>query len=454
MRTVFLIVLMIAIPFICTSQAQPPDTDPPTPASAEKILDLIEQLDGNRFRERQLAEQELLRLGTEAIPAMETAMENATGEAAARLLRILEDLRRSIRLVEIQREASLERVVAVAISADGRYLYATAYTSNAITIFEIDPDSGRLTLVDTLHDPVNLNGAVATRLAPTRDLAAAVAFRARSVTLLHRDQATGKFTPLHTVMPTANQPSLRFPIDVMFSPDAKFLYVLDPQAIGVSTRGAIFVYRITADRTLEFIESNVGQRNCFDNPRGIVCHPTLNQFYVTSSNSGTLTRVEFDRESGKTIVLQIVADEQNGVTGLAGAMSVTISRDGKFLYTSAGRFSGDSCIGVCRVADDGTLSVIEEHVSGRDQIGNFLGGNELLVSPDGNNVYATGTRSSTLAGFSRDPDSGHLHFIETVSLGGNELGPAGLTISANGKYVDVAVEGDRGIAVFRREQAQ
>jgi DNA-binding beta-propeller fold protein YncE len=98
--------------------------------------------------------------------------------------------------------------------------------------------------------------------------------------------------------------------------------------------------------------------------------------------------------------------------------------------------------------------VIEEHVSGRDQIGDFLGGNELLISPDGNNVYATGTRSSTLAGFSRDPDSGRLHFIEIVSLGGNELGPASLAVSGNAKYVYVAVEGDRGTAVFRREQVQ
>jgi 6-phosphogluconolactonase (cycloisomerase 2 family) len=103
---------------------------------------------------------------------------------------------------------------------------------------------------------------------------------------------------------------------------------------------------------------------------------------------------------------------------------------------------------------DGTLSVIEQHVSGRDQIGDFLGGNELLISPNGNNVYATGTRSSTLAGFSRDPDSGVCILSKPSRSAVTNSAPAGLAISGNGKYVYVAVEGDRGIAVFRREQAQ
>lgn len=420
-------------------------------ARADSIAELVKQLDSDRFQERQLAEQQLMRLGKQAIPEIELALETAEGEAKARLRRIVGDLRRSIRLVEIHQHPSLDCVTSATVSNDGRFLYTAAWKACAVSQFSVDPRTGRLTFVEALQDAHDWRGAVALRLSADDQLAAVTSFSSKTVTLLLRNKDTGKLERKHTVKPFPTEPSLAFPIDASFSPDSKHLYVLDTNFRGANTVGAIFVYRVSDQNRLEFVETNVGQKTCFQNARGIAFHPLLDKFYVAAGDPGQLVCVEFDRQTGQTAVQQIIADEKDGVHGLSGAMSVAVSADGRFLYSSSGRFRGDSAVSVFKISEDGRLSVIEEHISGRDPTGNFLGGNELLVSPDGKNVYATGTRSATLAGFSRDVKTGMLKFIETVSLGGNELGPAGLAIGADGDYLYVAVEGSGGIAVFRRD---
>ncbi len=416
-----------------------------------KIDDIVKQLYSDRFKERQSAEQALLRLGKSAIPMMEAALNTAAGEAKVRLKRILDDLHRSIRLVETHQHPTLNCVTSATISDDGRFLYTAAWKANAISAFSIDPKSGRLTFVEAIQDANDLHGAVSLRLSDDNRWAAVTSFNARTVTLLRRDENTGKLNRTYTVKPVPTAPALTFPIEAAFSPGSQYLYVLDTNNRGAGTFGAIFVYRVTNHDTLELVETNVGQQNCFHDARGIAFHPSLDLFYVAAGDPGQLVRVEWDRKTGLTQVRQVVHDEQLGVSGLSGVMGVAISTDGKFLYSSSGRFRGDSAVSAFQIADDGKLTVLEERISGRDPMGNFLGGNELLVSADGKNVYATATRSATLAGFSRDVVTGKLEFIETVSLGGKELGPAGVAIGPDGEYLYVAVEGSGGIAVFRRD---
>ncbi len=72
--------------------------------------------------------------------------------------------------------------------------------------------------------------------------------------------------------------------------------------------------------------------------------------------------------------------------GLAGAMAVAVSPDGRHVYVSAGRFGGDDAVIVFRLAGHGRLAVIQEFLDGGGELQGFLGGNELAVSPDGLNA--------------------------------------------------------------------
>jgi len=190
---------------------------------------------------------------------------------------------------------------------------------------------------------------------------------------------------------------------------------------------------------------------CFADGRGIDFHPDGKALYIGASHAGCVVAMDWDAKAGKATIKQIVEDEKDGVTGLDGVMGVTVSSDGKFLYTSSGRFRGDSSVGVFSIDEDRKLSRVQELIAGQDKMGNFLGGNELTLSADGKNLYVTGTISGTLAGFERDPKTGKLSFIETVPLGQErELGPAGIAINKDGTFVYVAVESVGKVAIFKR----
>jgi 6-phosphogluconolactonase (cycloisomerase 2 family) len=133
-------------------------------------------------------------------------------------------------------------------------------------------------------------------------------------------------------------------------------------------------------------------------------------------------------------------------------MGVAVSRDGRSVYVNSGRFEGDNAVSAFRIGDDGRLKLIQEFINGQGRLNGFEGGNHLGITPDGLNVYAAANRSGTVACFRRDPGSGQLTLMETISDGapGNELGAVGISISPDGQFVYVPAEDGRAISVFRR----
>ena len=413
--------------------------------SDERIAELIKGLDADGFKARENSEQELIRIGKPAVKAVRKAFENSRGEVKSRCRRILKKLVRSIRLVESTTHPDLGFVVSTVISNDGKFLYSSAWKANAVAVFSREKESGKITHLQSLKDP-DLAGAVCLRLSQDGKFAAACSFNAKTVTLFERHAESGKLEKKDVYRASPNGKPLNFPTECGFSSDSKFLFVGD-------SKGMV-VLQVSEAKKLTWVETNTGQQSCFNNVRGIAVRPGKNQFYAASSDAGTISTVSWDKDTGKLTVDQVLADEQNGVKGLAGAFSVATSSDGKFLYSSSGRFRGDSAVGAYEIQDDGTLKVIQELISGRDDVGEFVGGNELILSRDNKSVYASATRSSTLAGFSRDAKTGKLKFVETVLVGAPDLGPAGISIDPSGDYIYVAVESASGIAVFKRDEPE
>jgi 6-phosphogluconolactonase (cycloisomerase 2 family) len=244
---------------------------------------------------------------------------------------------------------------------------------------------------------------------------------------------------------------LGFPIEAASSPDSKYICVLDDAGVGDEAQGAVVSFR-GEDGKLVIVGTDEGKAGCDAGARGLAFQPDGKTLFVACNRAGTPVVADRDPVADSTKVRQVINDEEEDVHGLAGAMGVLVSRDGRYVYVNSGRFQGDNAVSAYRIGEDGRLKLIQEFINGQGGLNGFEGGNHLGISPDGLNVYAAATRSGTVACFRRDPASGKPTLIENISDGapGDGLGAVGVFISPDGRFVYVPAEDKKAISVFRR----
>jgi DNA-binding beta-propeller fold protein YncE len=145
--------------------------------------------------------------------------------------------------------------------------------------------------------------------------------------------------------------------------------------------------------------------------------------------------------SGSLGYLESEVDGVGGVGGLDNPDATAVSPDGKNVYVAA---CGSASVAVfSRNPSTGALSFIEAEKNGVGGVTGLLCASDVVVSPDGRNVYVAGSDSGAVAVFSRDPASGALSFVE-AETGGSPPFPDGLSISPDGAQVYVAAYGFGG----------
>jgi 6-phosphogluconolactonase (cycloisomerase 2 family) len=428
------------------AQEQPVELD-------ERIVRLITELDDDEFAVRQAAERALAEIGEAAIARLTAATKDSALERSLRAAKILKGIRNAgvgLRHVASATHVDLNGAVNVALSPDGSFVYSPGWRSNAINIFRRNAATGALVHQATLVDGEHLAGVVHVRLSPDGKLAVATSFNSKTVCLFSRDAGDASLRLEATRRPEPGL-DLQWPTDSVFSPDGQFLYTVDDRA------SAVFVFKIEGGKRLDLVEKNEGTEGCFGGTRSLAMHPSGNTLYVTGARSGTLCAASRDPATGKVTVRQVISDGAGGVKGLAGAMCIVCSPDGKFVYTTSGRFSGDQAVAAWAVAPDGTLSVLQEFVNDEGELKGFTGGNSLALSTDGLSLYASGTTSCGLACFRRDPSSGKLEYQATIQsdatgADGRErtLGANGLVTSSDGRFLYLALEDASAISIFER----
>ncbi|MDJ0801092.1 MAG: DUF4347 domain-containing protein, partial [Calothrix sp. MO_167.B12] len=103
---------------------------------------------------------------------------------------------------------------------------------------------------------------------------------------------------------------------------------------------------------------------------------------------------------------QVFKDETDGVDGLDGAYSVTVSPDGKQVFVAS---STDDALTVFDRDASGNLTFKTVFKNGTDGVDGLDSARAVTVSPDGKQVFVTGSNDDALAVFDRD-DSGNLTF--------------------------------------------
>jgi 6-phosphogluconolactonase (cycloisomerase 2 family) len=367
-------------------------------------------------------------------------------------------------LVETITRDDLFKVVSSAISPDGKFLYASCWNPGALVVFARDIETGKLTHVQTVTGKPDLLGATRVELSPDARFVVLAAFQSKDAFLFQRDAQSGKVKLLQTAPRTGKD--WEFPVSVTFSPNGKFACFADDG--GRPGPGGIRVFRVEGERLVDVGEDE-GLARCFYGARSLAFHPDGKTLFVACARPGSLVVVDFNPDTGATRVRQVLwatsrgghdfsALEVGDVTGTEGLVDVVVSPDAKYLVTSSGRFGGATALTSFRYGDDGRLSFVTS-IKSSGQAGGargFVGGNQVAITPDGRDVYAAGTITGVVACAGRDPSTGSLVPRGVVPDGGPQgqpglNGAAGVTISAEGRFVYVATEDKRTLSVFRRQ---
>ncbi|HUL98301.1 MAG TPA: beta-propeller fold lactonase family protein [Mycobacterium sp.] len=157
-------------------------------------------------------------------------------------------------------------------------------------------------------------------------------------------------------------------------------------------------------------------------------------------------------DSGRLRLIQVLEDGKDGVEGLFGALSPTVSSDGANVYVT-GQF-GDALAVFARDAQSGRLTFIEAHRNGVNGVDGLGTPNKIEVSPDGIHVYVASYGGTAVTVFARAPSTGRLTFVQAQrdGLPGPDHRIYGLAVSPDGAHVYAsgpAAQND--VAVFARD---
>ena len=381
----------------------------------------------------------------------------------------------------------------VAISPDGRHVYATRF--NDLVAFSRDLSNGGLTLVQA--SGIAVGGTNALVVSPDGLQVYLAISELDAVAVLTRDTATGTLTLLEGHFDgTGGVEGLDGAAALAISADGENLYV------GSFIDDALAVFaREPNTGSLTFLESHdfgVGALEDLRSPQFLALSPGDEHLYVSTvmvfppsesrlgvfardAATGTLSfqdavEVETDGRPQMAIspngeqLLLAGGDFFTGVFELAraatgeltalgdfgaeqprawnGGTRAAITPDGRHLYMASR--AEDAVSAFARDAESGELSFLEATYGGQDPPGLFSVRN-VIVSPDGGHLYAASAEGVTV--YARDMASGGLSVLETYdSAGGFDRIGETMAISPDGRHFFVEAN-DRAVAVFARDAA-
>ena len=395
--------------------------------------------------------------------------------------------------------ASLKGVVAAVVSPDGKNAYVTGQADGTVTVFTRNTTTGALTYDSCISNAAlgscavlpnaSLAGAVAISASPDGKNVYVSGYAADAVTAFTRNTSTGALAYQScisnvalgscTVAPDA---SLDGPYDIEVSPDGKNAYIVSGP--GSSTDNTLTVLSrnaTTGALTVDSCISNVAHAGCTT-----ALNPTLNEAaMVTVSPDGRNVYVTGWRVSNAvttfarnvtTGALTFDSCISNAVLGtcvvatypsLNKSVGVTVSPDGKNVYVVGQEDVGVSSVTVLNRSTTTGVLTYSACISNTALSGcttapsqSLLNSYDVIVAPDGRNVFVSSWGNDTVTTFARDTTTGALtggSCISNAALGSCSQAPSasmenpdGMAISPDGRNVYLASVASSAVTVFSR----
>ena len=284
----------------------------------------------------------------------------------------------------------------VAVSPDDRHVYVTGSQEDTLVVFARDPILDTLSFVEIEEDAVagvdGLDGASSVVVTPDNDLVLVTGFDDDALAIFRRDPSTDDLTFVEVeILAVAGVDGINGASSVAVSPDSSFAYV----AGALDAAVAVFARDPTTD-DFTFIEAQFG-------------------------------------------------------TNLGGVAEVKVPTDGLNLYAAANDV--DAVTAFARDASDGTLTLLATYLDGSGGIDGLDGASSIAVRDQLDLAFVAGQLEDRIAVFNRDLTDGTLHFSQALANGTDGIegliGPSAVVATPDGKFLYAAAEFENAVVVFR-----
>ena len=235
-----------------------------------------------------------------------------------------------------------------ALAADAGFVFAGDFglgtEVGAINVFRRDAATGQLTRIQTLSHagPSVVDGLDRVRwlaLSPDGQSLYAASHGDNALGVYQRDAGTGMLVFVKALQHGVDGVSgLVDPWGIQVSPDGAQVYVASH---GSGLDGSLDVFSRNAQTGELAALDSIAQADVgFENPDDVALSPDATRVYVTAQGAlgaydGKLAVFSRDPATGVLTLLDLIADDANGVDGLRGALGVAVSPDGRSVYVAS-----------------------------------------------------------------------------------------------------------------------
>lgn len=372
---------------------------------------------------------------------------------ASNLLVVLPAAADAITYLETQQHGvngvqGLQGISDVAVSPDGKFVYTASYQSSAVSVFARDAATGRLTYSSTI---TGVPAAFSVDTSSDNRSVYAASPTGSVIQAFARDLTTGALT-LANAQPGA--PTGGF-VSVSVSPDAAAVY-----GVGGSPSGLVVFTRSSATSTIARVFDYADNTNGYvlgqqfgptNSPIKNIATSADGRFvYVTSTSENAVSLFARDITTQALTQVAVYQDGVGGVDGLQGASSAKISPDGRHLYVSG---QGESSVAIFGIdAASGALTYAGKITQGSGGVSSLAGARSLAISPDGRYVYASAINSGAVTAFDRDATTGLLTLNMAAFNGAGSIvglaNPSGMATDPLNRHLYVAGQGANSLVAF------
>ena len=300
---------------------------------------------------------------------------------------------------------SLQNPSALVLSPDGKFVYVASSVNNAVAWFKRNRQTGELSFRDWVEHGVDgvegLDGPCCQiAMSPNGRTLYASAADSGSVAAFKRNPDTGVLTFLEAESSTET-PSLAGAIGVTVSPDGKNVYAIGENDKGV---GALVTFKRRRRGRLELLNvrrDDVGRNRGLGDPCcNVEVSPNGRTVYVPGTGDHAITAFTRSPWTGKVSFLATYRDGARGITHMQDPEGLAVSPDNKSVYV--GSYADDSLLTFAR-RRSGRLSFRSVRTDDVEVETDLLGGVwRVAVAPDGRSVYAGAYADHAVVAFKRE----------------------------------------------------